>query len=89
MSSHRQTGTTTQQMKNAPPFAFYVWPNNQFSYPRDLAKHIGRTDLTIVSAESVSLRTVVGKDRAMIIDHASRWTEGIAEAREYIRRRTI
>lgn len=44
----RQTGRTMRQMKDAPRGAVFVWCNAHLSYPRRLAKAIGRDDLLVV-----------------------------------------
>lgn len=82
----RQTGVTAKQMQDAPNGAIYVWVNGQLDYPRRLAENLNRTDLVIVSPGSVRLETVVGRRVALIVDHACRWTRGIAEAADYLRR---
>lgn len=44
------THATTNQIKNAPQNALYVWPSGNFNYVSALARHLGRTDLQIVSS---------------------------------------
>lgn len=83
--SMRQTGVTTEQMKKAPEGATYVWPNTHLHYPRRLAEHLGRHDLVIVSAGSVRRETVEGSRISLVVDHATRWTDGIFEAEAYLR----
>ena len=36
-------------MRDAPAGAFYVWCNRDLGYPRALAQHLGRWDISIVS----------------------------------------
>lgn len=42
-----ELGRTSRQMIDAPNEAIYVWPTEDLDYPRDLALHLGRLDLTI------------------------------------------
>lgn len=42
-----QQGKTAQQMLNAPHGAVYVWVNDSLSYPKALARRLGRDDLDI------------------------------------------
>jgi hypothetical protein len=85
----RQTGITTQHMKAAPKGAIFVWLNSHLDYPRRLAEHLGRQDLVIVSAGSVRLETVMGKRVPMVVDHATKWTNGIYDAEKYLREAQI
>ncbi len=71
---HCGTGRTTHQMKNAPPDAFYIWCNTMLHYPKDLARHLGRTDLRIESPSWVHDRAIQGHNRPIIIDHATELT---------------
>jgi hypothetical protein len=71
-------------MMEAPHGAIYVWLNGRLDYPRRLADHIGRRDLVIVSAGSVRLETVIGKMVVMVVDHATRWTDGMFDADRYL-----
>lgn len=74
MSTPRQTGITTRQMQNAPRGALYIWPNNQFGYPRALAASIDRQDLEIVSVGSLRVESIKGKRiQGFVIDHAVRF----------------
>lgn len=65
------TGRTAQQMGNAEQGALYVWPNHNLYYPKELARHLGRTDLRIVSAhyafQGGFLRGLAGE---VVFDHA-------------------
>lgn len=40
---------TKEAMLAAPRKAFYVWPDKALGFPREIAREIGRSDLTIVS----------------------------------------
>ena len=67
--SDRQTGRTTQQMKAAEQNALYVWPNSNLYYPKELARHIGRPDLRIVSLSSLYDHRHFGERILIVIDH--------------------
>jgi hypothetical protein len=71
MTDRIRTGKTTAQMLNAPKRAYYIWRDKALAYPRALAEHLGRKDLTIVTADFFSPRS--GKGRGLkvpiIIDH--------------------
>lgn len=43
----RGLGHTTHQMQTAPEGSIFVWCSSHLHYPRQLARHLGRTDLTI------------------------------------------
>lgn len=45
----RGTGRTTKQLVEAMPNATFIWLNRHLSYPKDLAKALGREDIEIVS----------------------------------------
>lgn len=73
----RQSGQTTQQMKNAPPGAIYVWVNSHIYYPVQLARSLGRADLKIVSSSWLEDKSkIVGSKDPVIIDHACDITIG-------------
>lgn len=84
MSTPRQTGITTQQMKEAPKGAIYVWVNDVLDYPKSLARHLGRSDLLILPPHIVRLQTVAGRQIGIVVDHATKWTSGIADAWDYV-----
>lgn len=67
----RQTGRTTQQMKDAPYGAVFVWPvGNSISYAKDLAHKLGRGDLRIVSMSALSDCSLYGLHvPAIVLDH--------------------
>lgn len=45
----RGSGRTTQQMRDAPRGACFVWCNERLDYPTRLAKALLRSDLTIIA----------------------------------------
>jgi hypothetical protein len=67
------SGRTTKQMREAPHGAVFVWCNGQLFYPRDLARHLGRADLEIVSPDSMREyhRFMGRKLSGLVIDHAA------------------
>lgn len=64
-------GTTTSQMQRAPQGSVYVWVNSRLDYPRQLANHIGRGDLQIVSPDWIHPRNCCGVYIHVTIDHAA------------------
>lgn len=72
---NRQTGTTTEQIKNAPKDAIYVWCNSQLQYASQLARDLGRRDITVVSPGWLDFNQHHGLRRPVIIDHAAILTE--------------
>ena len=88
-------GLSTEQMKNAPRGAFYVWMNDLLGYPQRLARHLGREDLVIVAAQFMNVEKVRGKkvdgeDVALVIDHAVEpfdWSRGLYEAVRFLEER--
>ena len=67
----RGDGTTTRQMQKAAHGAVFVWVHYALSYPRHLAKKIGRDDLKIVSPEFFSRDYWRGQEFSeIVIDHA-------------------
>ena len=69
------TGRTTRQMQDAPQGAVFVWPVwSSIGYARDLARHLGRRDLAIITPSR--LRDIrPGQYSAVIVDHAVRFTK--------------
>lgn len=65
----RGRGTTTQQMREAPQGALFVWCTSNLRYPRDLARSIWRCDLVIVSGEGM-WRHLGKRFSAVVFDHA-------------------
>lgn len=86
----RQQGSTTQQMIEAPEYAVFVWENGDLEYPRDLARHLQRDDLEIVSPHWLDNRRWIGlKLTGVVVDHALLLTEeqyaSLCHARSRIR----
>lgn len=72
MSKDRQTGRTTQQLKNAPQGAIFVWCNAHTHYPQNLARALGRSDLKIKPFGWLEERNVRGlRGTCVILDHAT------------------
>ena len=88
--SNRQTGRTTQQMKDAPVGAVYVWCNSQTGYPRQLAMAIGRDDLQVVPFLWLDGRNVRGRTfKGVTVDHAAHCDADAYEALDYLRTRGV
>lgn len=69
----RGVGNTTRQMQVAPKNAVFVWVNGHLEYARDLAAHLGRTDLKIVSPAWLTQREWAGRELSgIVLDHACR-----------------
>jgi len=77
MSTHYpQTGASTQQMQKAPVGAVYIWANRALTYPKNLARRIGRDDLKIVSPEWLDSSRYQGYElTGVVVDHATLLTE--------------
>lgn len=68
----RGTGRTSQQMRSAPTEAVFVWPvHRSMDYAVALARHIGRTDLQIVSPGWFEDSRWRGLQRPVVVDHAT------------------
>lgn len=69
----RGTGRTTQQMREAPQGALFIWPfEGSLYYPKHLARSIGRDDLKIVGVDSLDNYSLVGRTyTGIILDHAA------------------
>lgn len=65
----RGSGRTTRQMRDAPTGAIYIWCNQHFIYPKNLAREIGRSDLKIISPGQAETY-IRGVRRPIVIDHA-------------------
>lgn len=88
--SNRQTGRTTQQMKDAPVGAVYVWCNSKTTYPRELARAIGRDDLNVVPLLWLDGRNVRGRTfNGVTVDHAAHCDADAYEALDYLRTRGV
>lgn len=67
----RGTGTTTQQLKAAPPGSLFIYCTRQVEYPKDLLKKMGRTDVTIQGVGVLDeLYMSAQRYTAIIVDHA-------------------
>lgn len=86
----RQIGHTTQQMKDAPKGAVFVWCNSRIDYPLNLAKTLGRDDLVVRPLSWLEPRNVMGRNfPGVILDHAAQpGSEGHA-ALHYLRTRGV
>ena len=74
-SDERQGGRTSLQMCMAPACAVYIWCNFHLYYPKDLAKHLGRTDLQIVDPHWLESFEWRGRwFSGVILDHAAQLT---------------
>ena len=90
MSDFRGTGLTTQQMKEAPPGAVFVWCNGMLYYPQTLARKLGRDDLTVRPLSWLRLCNVMGRDfSGVVLDHAARPSAEACEALNYVRVRAV
>ena len=68
----RGSGRTTQQMKEAPLGAIYIWLHGEVWYPKNLAAKIGRADLQIVGPMWLNSMNFQGKRLSgIVIDHAT------------------
>ena len=84
---------TTKQMTDAPLHAVYVWVNGNLDYPKQLAEHLRRTDLRIVTPGWLETpRNWRGyRLTGLVLDHAARLTgeqrSGLLYLKETLRRR--
>lgn len=74
MSATRRTGATTQQMREAPQGATFVWCNNGLDYPRKLARFLGRPDIDVrplsaLADDAYGLRGL--PPGLVVVDHAA------------------
>ena len=71
----RGSGRTTEQMKDAPVGATFIWCNDRTSYAERLAKHLGRPDLRIKPLswylwdDGINVRGM--SPHMVVIDHAA------------------
>jgi hypothetical protein len=82
----RGTGRTRRAMEAADHGAIYIWCNGGLSYPKQLAKHLGRDDLKIYSPsvlEDGRLRGILAPE--IVVDHATRLTDAQYEQLDYVR----
>ena len=68
------TGRTTKQMRSAPHGAAFVWPVwSSIGYARDLARHLNRLDLIIITPSRLrDFRP--GQYPALVVDHGVKFT---------------
>jgi hypothetical protein len=67
----RGTGRTTRQMQTAPQGAAFVWSCGMLGYPKALARHLGRADLSILPASDFEGGQQRGRTfSAVVVDHA-------------------
>lgn len=71
----RGTGKTTEQMKEAPEGAVFIWCNDNLWYPRDLAKRLQREDLRIKGISALDRFELYGLRVPIIVDHAAELSE--------------
>lgn len=72
MNKVRQTGRTTQQLKDAPQGAIFVWCNGRVDYPQNIARDMGRDDIRIKPFSWLEERNILGlRDIKVVIDHAT------------------
>jgi hypothetical protein len=82
----RQSGTTSQQMREAADGAVYVWCNTRLAYPINLAAHLGR-NLTIVRPSwLLKARGRIDAHIDIVVDHAAQLTRSESEALFYLRK---
>jgi len=67
MNEDRQTGRTTRQIESAPRGAYFV--AGAIYYTRDLAKKLGRTDITIVGRDWLKYPASYWRNIDVVIDH--------------------
>ncbi len=66
----RRSGETTKQMEEAPKDAVFIWVNEHLSYPRDLARKLGRDDLFIKSPSWLEKNYYGLSLTGVVLDHA-------------------
>lgn len=59
-------------MIEAPLGAWYIWPSANYAYPKHLAAHLGRSDLVILAADTLTVERVLSSAKPVVIDHAAR-----------------
>lgn len=66
----RGIGRTTKQIKNAPQNSTFIWCNSDISYPKEIARKLGRDDIEIRTPGYIGLQKHRGCRRPIVIDHA-------------------
>ncbi len=70
MTTGRGTGATTKQLQGAGRGAVFVWCNDHLWYPKELAAHLGRSDVRIVGPGWVVREGWRGLSCDVVVDHA-------------------
>jgi len=66
----RGTGKTTDQIREAPKGAIFVWCNDYTGYVRDIAKSLGRDDLKIIGlSQAKNGEYFLGRSNPIVYDH--------------------
>lgn len=82
----RGAGTTTEQMRNAPKHAIYVWCNDNIDYPTRLAQSLCRNDLVVVRLSWLTTEHVRGLSTVhVVVDHAAMLDEDAQRALHYLK----
>lgn len=71
MTLDRGVGTTTRQIKEAPEGAIYVCCRDDIRHIKDLARALGRSDLTFVGPSFFGDNRWRGNRKPLIVDHAA------------------
>jgi len=75
-------GQTTCQMRAAPRAALFIWRDEDLTYPKALAQHLGRSDLRIKPASILITRKYISyaKPTGIVLDHAVQYNEAVRRA---------
>lgn len=89
MNENRQTGRTTEQIKNAPLNAIYVWPfGSSLNYAKRLAREHSREDLEIIPECFFRQDKIMSRRGiAVVIDHATELSREGMDAFRYAQHR--
>lgn len=69
--SERQSGRTTQQLRDAPHGALFIWCRHDATYARRIARTVlGRHDLRIVGRGALRTEKILNATGPIILDHA-------------------
>ena len=72
----RGSGRTSRAMQAAPTRTIYIWCNDRLDYPKQLAHHLKRDDLEIVSPGWLDSDRWRGRRLSgIVVDHAARLTD--------------
>jgi hypothetical protein len=90
------SGLSAMQMRHAPYRSLYVWvSHNSLRYAKELARHLGRSDLHILAASQLDYRIYGLTFGGLVIDHAlagklnANQREVLDRLRAYIRPTTM